>query len=130
MKINRVRYLKGPNYFSLRPAIWIELDIEELELLPSNAIPGFTDRLLELIPSLKTHTCSLGYQGGFIDRLREGTWMGHILEHVAIELQVLAGIDAKRGKTITSNKKASIISLMIIKSQNPDSMPLNQQWKL
>lgn len=105
MKINRVRYLKGPNYFSLRPAIWIELDIEELELLPSNAIPGFTDRLLELIPSLKTHTCSLGYQGGFIDRLREGTWMGHILEHVAIELQVLAGIDAKRGKTITSNKK-------------------------
>jgi cyanophycin synthetase len=105
MKINRVRYLKGPNYFSFRPAIWVELDIEELESLPSNAIPGFTDRLLELIPSLKKHTCSLGYEGGFIERLREGTWMGHILEHVAIELQVLAGIDASRGKTISSNKK-------------------------
>ncbi|MCF6411774.1 cyanophycin synthetase [Pseudalkalibacillus salsuginis] len=102
MKINKVKFLSGPNYYSYKPTIWLELDIEELEDMPSNTIPGFTDRLLEVMPTLKTHSCSLGYEGGFVERLREGTWMGHILEHVAIELQSLAGISVKRGKTITS----------------------------
>lgn len=105
MKINRVRYLKGPNYFNLKPTMWIELDIEEFEFQPSNKIPGFSKALLEIIPSLKTHTCSLGYEGGFVERLQEGTWMGHILEHITLELQSLAGIQVKRGKTITSQKK-------------------------
>ncbi|WP_053365976.1 cyanophycin synthetase [Bacillus sp. FJAT-27245] len=105
MKINRVRYLKGPNYFSYKPTMWIELDLEELEFSPSNELPGFNEALLESIPSLMDHTCSLGYPGGFVERLREGTWMGHILEHIALELQYLAGIKVRRGKTLTSNKK-------------------------
>lgn len=105
MKINRVRYLKGPNYFSYKPTMWIELDLEELEFSPSNMLNGFNSALLNTLPSLRSHTCSLGYEGGFVERLEEGTWMGHILEHIAIELQYLAGIKVKRGKTITSNKK-------------------------
>ncbi|WP_409252954.1 cyanophycin synthetase [Bacillus sp. SCS-153A] len=105
MKINRVRYLKGPNYFSYKPTLWIELDLEEYEYLPSNDIPGFPHTLVTLIPSLKTHTCSRGYEGAFVERLHEGTWMGHILEHIALELQHLAGIKVKHGKTLTSSKK-------------------------
>ncbi|RDU38346.1 cyanophycin synthetase [Neobacillus piezotolerans] len=105
MKMHRVRYLKGPNYFSYKPTMWIELDLEELEFSPSNELPGFTEALLGTIPSLKDHTCSLGYPGGFVERLEKGTWMGHILEHMALELQYLAGIKVRRGKTLTSNKK-------------------------
>ncbi|MGM0902490.1 MAG: cyanophycin synthetase [Bacillota bacterium] len=105
MKINRVRYLKGPNYFSYKPMMWIELDIEAYEFQPSNKIPGFSKELIALLPGLKKHTCSLGYEGGFIERLEEGTWMGHILEHIAIELQIMAGIEVKHGKTITSEQK-------------------------
>ncbi|PLR83945.1 MULTISPECIES: cyanophycin synthetase [Bacillus] len=107
MKINRVRYLKGPNYFSIRPTMWIELDLEELESQPSHLIPGFNASLLAIMPTLRNHTCSLGYEGGFVERLEEGTWMGHILEHMAIELQSMAGIAVKRGKTITSDKKGT-----------------------
>ncbi|WP_261134183.1 cyanophycin synthetase [Bacillus sp. Marseille-Q3570] len=105
MKINKVKFLSGPNYYSYKPTIWLELDIEELEDMPSNKIPGFTDTLLEVMPTLNTHTCSRGYEGGFVERLREGTWMGHILEHMAIELQSLAGSGVKRGKTITSERE-------------------------
>lgn len=106
MKINRVNYLTGPNLYSFKPTIWIELDIEEFEEKPSNLLPGFTDKLLQIIPSLHTHTCSRGYAGGFVERLHEGTWMGHILEHIALEIQHLAGISVKRGKTITSERKS------------------------
>lgn len=85
--------------------MWIELDIEAYEFQPSNKIPGFSKELIALLPGLKKHTCSLGYEGGFIERLEEGTWMGHILEHIAIELQIMAGIEVKHGKTITSEQK-------------------------
>jgi cyanophycin synthetase len=105
MKVNRVRYLKGPNYFNYRPTFWAELDLEELEFQPSNTLDGFSDALLTLLPGLKKHTCSRGYEGAFAERLYEGTWMGHIIEHAAIELQTLAGIDVSHGKTITSQKE-------------------------
>jgi cyanophycin synthetase len=105
MKINRVRYLKGPNYFNYKPSIWIELDLEELEYQPSNMLPDFPGKLLSLLPGLRKHTCSLGYEGAFIERLDEGTWMGHILEHMAIELQIMANINVSHGKTITSKQK-------------------------
>ncbi|MFG6494613.1 cyanophycin synthetase [Fictibacillus sp. UD] len=104
MKINRVNYLTGPNLYSFKPTIWIELDIEEFEEKPSNLLPGFTDKLLQVIPTLHTHTCSRGYAGGFVERLYEGTWIGHILEHIALEIQHLADISVKRGKTITSER--------------------------
>ncbi|MDQ0217338.1 cyanophycin synthetase [Peribacillus cavernae] len=104
MRINRVRYLKGPNYFSYKPTMFIEVDIEDLEFQPSDTILGFNETLVKALPGLEKHTCSIGYEGGFVERLNRGTWMGHILEHVAIELQTAAGIDVKRGKTITGEK--------------------------
>ena len=75
------------------------VDLGVLEEYPSNTIPGFTDALVALMPTLEDHACSLGRRGGFITRLREGTWVGHIAEHVALEFQNLAGTDVRHGKT-------------------------------
>jgi cyanophycin synthetase len=75
------------------------VDLGPLEEYPSNKIPGFSDALVELLPSLEDHACSLGRRGGFITRLREGTWTGHVAEHIALELQNLAGTDVRHGKT-------------------------------
>ena len=74
------------------------IDIEDMEYRPSNTIPGFTDQLVSLIPSLHEHRCSKGYEGGFVERLREGTYMAHIIEHLAIEIQILAGIKSGFGR--------------------------------
>ncbi len=99
MQVRETRVYRGPNPYGYRPVIRMTLDLEELEEYPSNQIPGFTERLVELIPSLHEHGCSYGEPGGFIRRLHEGTWMGHIIEHIALELQCLAGTDVTYGKT-------------------------------
>jgi cyanophycin synthetase len=99
LQIRQTKVLRGPNIWARVPVIHLVVDIGELEDRPSNVIPGFVDRLLEAIPSLEEHECSLGRRGGFVERLHAGTWMGHILEHVALELQELAGIHVSRGKT-------------------------------
>ncbi|HEY3571728.1 MAG TPA: cyanophycin synthetase [Thermoanaerobaculia bacterium] len=101
MKILETRVYRGPNLYALWPVIRLRIDLEELEDFPTAKLPGFTDKLLELIPSLWQHGCSYGEDGGFVRRLREdgGTWMGHVLEHIAIELQVLAGTPVTFGKT-------------------------------
>ena len=80
------------------------VDLGVLEEYPSNLIPGFTEALVNLLPSLEDHACSLGRRGGFITRLREGTWVGHIAEHIALELQNLAGTDVRHGKTRTTGE--------------------------
>lgn len=98
MKIQETRVYRGPNLYGYRPVIRLTVDLEELEEWPSDRIPGFVDRLLEAIPSLMEHTCSYGVRGGFVQRLRDGTWMGHILEHVSLELQCLAGTPVTYGK--------------------------------
>jgi cyanophycin synthetase len=77
----------------------MRLDLEELEEQPTNKIPGFKERLEKLIPSLYTHRCSPGHEGGFFERVDEGTWMGHVIEHIALEIQTLAGMDAGFGRT-------------------------------
>ena len=99
LRIVREQIYRGPNYWSYRPAINLTVDLGSLEDWPSHRVVGFTDRLLELIPGLRDHTCSLGYAGGFVERLRDGTWLGHVVEHIAIALQVLTGTDERRGKT-------------------------------
>ncbi len=99
IKFTRVTYLRGPNLWTYRPVIEAWVDIGELEQFPSNTLPGFTDRLLDWLPSLIEHRCGVGERGGFIERLREGTWAAHILEHVVLELQNLAGMRTGFGKT-------------------------------
>jgi cyanophycin synthetase len=90
---------RGPNLHSRLPVVRIRLDLGDLEERPSNLIPDFTERLLAELPGLQDHGCSYGEPGGFVRRLREGTWLGHIAEHVALELQACAGCNVTRGKT-------------------------------
>lgn len=101
MKILQTQTLRGPNYWSIRRTklILIRLDLEDLADRPSDTIPGFYDGLISVLPSLEEHHCSPGCRGGFLSRVREGTMMGHILEHVALELQVLAGMMVGFGRT-------------------------------
>ncbi|HEX2705387.1 MAG TPA: cyanophycin synthetase, partial [Candidatus Lustribacter sp.] len=99
LRIVESRVYRGPNIWSYEPAIHLVLDLGVLEGYPSDTLDGFTDRLLALLPGLGKHTCSRGHPGGFVERLREGTWLGHVTEHVALQLQQEAGHDHRRGKT-------------------------------
>ncbi len=99
LRILETRVLRGPNIWFRGPAIVMLVDLGELEEWPSNKIPHFNEALLQLIPSLDDHACSLGRRGGFVTRLKDGTWLGHVSEHIALELQSLAGTEAHIGKT-------------------------------
>ncbi len=101
MKILSIQALRGPNIWSIKrhQLIQMKLDLQEFEHKPTNEISGFRNRLEKLIPSLYTHFCSPGYEGGFFERVDEGTWMGHVIEHIALEIQTLAGMDAGFGRT-------------------------------
>ncbi|RYE18608.1 MAG: cyanophycin synthetase, partial [Sphingobacteriaceae bacterium] len=91
MKIEKIQVLKGPNIWSTyrKKLIQMRLNLEELEEKPTNLIEGFYERLEQLLPSLQTHRCSPGVPGGFFMRVKEGTWMGHVIEHIALEIQSL-----------------------------------------
>ncbi|TRU94495.1 MAG: cyanophycin synthetase [Microcystis wesenbergii Mw_QC_S_20081001_S30D] len=101
MKILRTQTLRGPNYWSIRrdKLIVMRLDLEDLAEKPSNEIQGFYEGLIDVLPSLVEHYCSPGYRGGFFERVRTGTYMGHIIEHIALELQELAGTPVGFGRT-------------------------------
>jgi len=101
MKIREINAMRGPNYWSVRrhKLIVMVLDLEEMEELPSNKIDGFYDRLKAMFPTMFEHRCSVGEPGGFFQRVEEGTWMGHIIEHIALEIQTLAGMDVGFGRT-------------------------------
>lgn len=101
MKILKTLTLRGPNYWSIRrhKLIVMRLDLEELTEKFSNEIPGFYEALVGIMPTLEEHYCSPGVRGGFLTRVREGTLMGHIIEHVALELQELAGMPVGFGRT-------------------------------
>lgn len=107
MKIREINAMRGPNYWSVRrhKLIVMVLDLEEMEERPSNTIPGFLDRLKAMFPSMYSHRCSVGEPGGFFQRVEEGTWMGHIIEHIALEIQTLAGMDTGFGRTRTYGEK-------------------------
>ena len=99
LRILETRILRGPNYWSRSQVIRMVVDLGSLEQFPSNTIPGFVDGLIAWMPSLEDHACSLNRRGGFLTRLRDGTWAGHVAEHIALELQNLAGTDVRHGKT-------------------------------
>lgn len=104
LKLLRINYLRGPNIWTYRPVMEVWLDLGELEDFPSNRLPGFNQRLTALLPALIEHHCGVGERGGFIQRLEEGTWAGHILEHVVIELLNLAGMATGFGQTRSTSK--------------------------
>lgn len=93
--------MRGPNYWSIRrhKLIVMVLDLEEMEDYPSNKIEGFSERLKAMFPSMYSHRCSVGQPGGFFQRVDDGTWMGHIIEHIALEIQTLADMDTGFGRT-------------------------------
>lgn len=105
IEILRVTHLRGPNIWTYRPVIEAWVDIGDLEDYPSNTIAGFHDRLTALLPTLIEHHCSPGVRGGFLQRVQEGTWAAHILEHVTLELQNLAGMRTGFGKARQTSKR-------------------------
>ncbi len=101
MKIIDIKTMNGPNYWSIRrhKLIVMRLDLEDMEEKPTNKIDGFSERLKTLFPSMYSHRCSPGVPGGFFQRVEEGTWMGHVIEHIALEIQTLAGMNCGFGRT-------------------------------
>lgn len=104
IRLLRIHYLRGPNIWTYRPVLEVWLDLGALEDFPSDRVPGFADRLTALLPALIEHHCGVGERGGFIQRLREGTWAGHVLEHVVIELLNLAGMPTGFGQTRSTSR--------------------------
>lgn len=104
LKLLRINYLRGPNVWTYRPVLEVWLDLGALEDAPSNLLPGFNDRLVGMLPALAEHHCGVGERGGFLQRLHEGTWAGHVLEHVVIELLNLAGMPTGFGQTRSTSQ--------------------------
>ena len=109
IRILEIKIMRGPNYWSSfrHKLIVAKIELGEMENYPSNLIPGFNAILMKNIPSLIDHRCSEGHKGGFLSRLEEGTWMGHIIEHVALELQCVAGMECGFGRTRTAETKGT-----------------------
>lgn len=101
MEIKNIQVMRGPNYWSnyRQKLIVMKLDIGKYEELPTNKIPQFYERIMRALPSLYEHRCSEGKEGGLCERMQQGTWLGHVVEHVALEFQVLAGMDCGYGRT-------------------------------
>ena len=99
LTILETRVYRGANVWSYDKAIHLVVDLGVLEQFPTNQLPGFTEHLLEMLPGLREHSCSRGRRGGFVERLEEGTWLGHVAEHCALALQQVVGHDIRRGKT-------------------------------
>jgi cyanophycin synthetase len=107
MKIIEIKILRGPNYWSnfRNKLIAMKLDLEELEERPTDSIDGFSERIEKLLPTMFKHRCSRGNEGGFFERVKEGTWMGHVIEHIALEIQTLAGMECGFGRTRGTGKE-------------------------
>lgn len=107
MQILDIKVMRGPNYWSIRrhKLIQMRLDLEDMEQKPTNKIPGFRERLEKMFPSMYGHRCSIGTPGGFFKRVDDGTWMGHVIEHIALELQTLAGMFCGFGRTRGTGKE-------------------------
>jgi cyanophycin synthetase len=116
LNVLRHRFLGGPNCWTYRSAMEVWLDLGVLEQHPSHTLPGFTDRLLALLPGLQAHHCGVGEEGGFIERLRGGTWMGHVLEHCVIELLNLAGMPTGFGQTRSTSQPG--VYRMVFRARN------------
>lgn len=118
MQFLKIVPLRGPNIWTYRPVLEAWLDIGVLEDSPSNTIPGFYERLTAWLPTLIEHRCGIGERGGFLERVREGTWPGHILEHVTLELQTLAGMQGGFGKARSTGVRG--VYKVVVRSRNEE----------
>ena len=105
IRLLRINYLRGHNIWTYRSCLEVWLDLGELEDHPSHQIPGLNERLCSWLPALLEHHCGVGERGGFLQRLQEGTWMGHVLEHVVIELLNLSGMPTGFGQTRSTSTR-------------------------
>jgi cyanophycin synthetase len=117
MKILNINSITGPNVFHHRPVLIMDIDLEDLVDVASDDIEGFGERLLSLLPGLKMHHCSPGYEGGFIERLKRGTYFAHMIEHISLELSELAGIGVDYGKSIYSGSGEAYKVIVRYKSE-------------
>jgi cyanophycin synthetase len=125
MEFLKILPLRGPNIWTYRPVLEVWLDIGSLEDSPSNTIPGFYERLSSWLPSLIEHRCGIGERGGFLQRVREGTWPGHILEHVTLELQTLAGMQGGFGKARSTSVRGVYKVVVRSRSEKVSRAALN-----
>lgn len=132
MKIIEIKILRGPNYWSnyRNKLIAMKLDLEELEERPTNSIDGFSERIEKLIPSMFKHRCSKGNEGGFFERVKEGTWMGHVIEHIALEIQTLAGMECGFGRTRGTGKEGVYNVVFSYKEENVGVYAANAAVKI
>ena len=123
MQILEIKVLKGPNYWSVNRTklIQMKLDLEELEQLPTNKIPGFRERLEKMFPTMIEHRCSEAVRGGFFKRVDEGTWMGHVIEHIALEIQTLAAMDTGFGRTRTPDGEKEGVYYVVFSYMEEDA---------
>jgi cyanophycin synthetase len=117
MKIEGFTTLFGPNVYSTKPLLGMYLDLDEYATRPSSTLPGFPERLAARLPGLIEHRCSRGYRGGFLERLAEGTYLGHICEHVALELSEAAGIPVHFGRTVSTTSPSVYLVLVAYKCE-------------
>lgn len=112
LRVLETAVYRGPHLYSRTPMVRIQIDLGRLEDFPTDRLPGFADKLATLLPGLGDHGCSYGVPGGFLKRLEEGTWLGHVCEHVALELQVQAGATVTRGKTRSVAGRPGVYDMM------------------
>ncbi len=117
--VRRLRFLRGPNLHAYMPVMHITLDIAAYEECPSSSFRGFTERLTAWLPGLHEHKCGLGYRGGFVERLRTGTYLGHIAEHVTLELQNLMGFDVAFGRARGTAERGVYTVVIAYKEEEP-----------
>jgi len=114
MRVLETSTYRGPHLYSRRPMVRVQLDLGRLEAWPTHRLPEFTDRLLVALPGLEHHGCCFRTPGGFVRRLRDGTWLGHVIEHVALELQCLAGSQVSRGKTRSVKGQPGVYNILYV----------------
>src|SRR5690606_5102948 len=117
--VREMRVLRGPNLYAYMPALQITMDIGPYEELPSNVFPGFVERLVNWLPGLHKHECSLKRPGGFIERLERGTYLGHIVEHITLELQSLMGFRVAFGRARGTGERGVYRVIIEYKEEEP-----------
>lgn len=126
IQLLRTTYLRGASVWTYRPVLEVWLDLGELEDYPSNKIDGFTERLTAWLPGLVEHHCGVGHRGGFIERLQEGTWCGHVMEHTIIELLNMAGMPAEFGQTRSVSQRGVYRMVFRCPEESVAHVALNQ----